>query len=306
MDRGTLTAMIVSLSEMYSWSKGTINRMGDAIRDGDAFDEGLYTDWILWHTELIGLVEGVVQAELDDFLEEVAGQPMYLYGFDKDSDLILSSRVKTVDTTREKLQRQTTNLARIRDIAGLRVDGGFTLAGQDLIADKLVEALLAAGASRVDKRNHRESPHSGYRAVHLHVKAPAGLLEIQIRTLSQSHWANLYETVGDLLGREIRYMDSAHGPAADVVSKLWKFSAEAYGTEKAWASAQEIARRVHVLTESSAMRDDQLVQADQFFASMSDIQQQLGRLIAEQVAYFAQQRGSLEKLRDTPSQEERS
>lgn len=298
--------MVASLSVKYPWSKGRINRMGTAIRDGGEFDDAMYDDWILWHTELIELVAGIVQAELDAFHERVAGQSKYMYGFDEDSDPILSSRVKTVDTTREKLQRQKTDLARIQDIAGLRVDGSFTLAGQDLIADSLVDALCAAGADRVDKRDHRESPHSGYRAVHLHVKAPAGLLEIQIRTQSQSHWANLYETVGDLLGREVRYMDSADGPAAEVLSQLWTFSADAYDNEKAWVSAQELVERVKDLAENSELSDDQLTMMREIVGDLSTIRHQLARQITDQVEYFAHRRGSLEKLRDNKPTEERS
>jgi hypothetical protein len=280
--------------------------MGDAIRDGEAFDEDLYADWILWHTELIELVEDIVQSGVDAFIERVSGQPQYLYGFEDDSNTILSSRVKTDDTTREKLQRQHTDLARILDIAGLRIDGAFTLSGQELLADSLMESLYAAGADRVVKRDLRDSPHSGYRAVHLHVKAPAGLLEIQIRTLSQSHWANLYETVGDLLGREVRYIDAADGPAGEVLSQLWKFSADAYENEKNWVVAQELVERTKALTENEKLSDDQLAEARQLVEEVAAIRHRLARQITEQVEYFAQQRGKLEKLRDTQSKEERS
>jgi ppGpp synthetase/RelA/SpoT-type nucleotidyltranferase len=138
------------------------------------------------------------------------------------------------------------------------------------------------------------------------VKAPAGLLEIQIRTLSQSHWANLYETVGDLLGREVRYIDAADGPAGEVLSQLWKFSADAYENEKNWVVAQELVERTKALTENEKLSDDQLAEARQLVEEVAAIRHRLARQITEQVEYFAQQRGKLEKLRDTQSKEERS
>lgn len=297
--------MVSSLTQKYPWSKGSINRMGAAIRDGGTFDDEMYDDWILWHSELIEFTEGIVQSELDTLLDRVSGQAQYLYGFEGDYDPILSSRVKTVDTTREKLQRQRTELARIQDIAGLRIDGAFTLAGQDLLADALVNALCDAGADRVEKKDHRESPHSGYRAVHLHVKAAAGLLEIQIRTQSQSHWANLYETVADLLGREVRYVSTADGLEGEVLSRLWAFSSKAYENERSWVTVQELVEQTKDLSEGGGLTGEHLAEAQRLVEPVATIRQRLERQITEQVEYFAQQRGSLEKLRDTQTKEER-
>ena len=126
-----------------------------------------------------------------------------------DSDrYFLSSRVKTRDTLREKLSRMPSfPLENIQDVSGVRMDVDVTLKEQTVLAKLLSRELVKAGARKVVLRDMREEPHSGYRAVHLHVMSEAGRAEFQLRTALQSQWANLYEMAGDLYGREIRYLE---------------------------------------------------------------------------------------------------
>ncbi|WP_280137911.1 hypothetical protein [Corynebacterium coyleae] len=49
----------------------------------------------------------------------------------------------------------------------------------------------------------------GYRAIHLVVQSAAGNVELQMRTLLQSEWANTFEKLADKTGRKIRYESDA-------------------------------------------------------------------------------------------------
>jgi hypothetical protein len=52
-------------------------------------------------------------------------------------------------------------------------------------------------------------------------RLPAGRVEVQVRTLAQSAWANTYERLGDVYGRGIRYGEEpAHPRARDVVEYM--------------------------------------------------------------------------------------
>ncbi|MDY5839578.1 MAG: hypothetical protein SPJ78_02470 [Corynebacterium camporealensis] len=89
---------------------------------------------------------------------------------------------------------------------GIRFDCDLTLSQQTDVARFFAETFRQQGAKQVDIKDLRGDPHSGYRAVHLHVHANAGRSEIQIRTALQSRWANIYEKAGDIYGRDIRYL----------------------------------------------------------------------------------------------------
>ena len=99
-----------------------------------------------------------------------------------------------------------TPLERIHDVAGARLDCDVTLTQQRRIADELCDLFTKCGATRVDIKDLRDGSHSGYRAIHLHLRFPAGFAEVQVRTALQSHWANVYESAADIFGRHIRYL----------------------------------------------------------------------------------------------------
>lgn len=69
-------------------------------------------------------------------------------------------------------------------------------------------------------RDLRDNPHSGYRAVHVWLRLPGGRVEVQIRTVGQSAWANTYERIGDLLGRGIRYNEMPEDQGAREIVEL--------------------------------------------------------------------------------------
>jgi ppGpp synthetase/RelA/SpoT-type nucleotidyltranferase len=115
----------------------------------------------------------------------------------------VTSRPKTIDTLRQKLQREkTTQLPSVQDIAGVRFEAEMTLDEQDAVANAI--AGLFGHDLQACMKDLRENPHSGYRAVHLWLRLPARV-EVQIRTHLQGQWANTYEAVADVLGRRIRY-----------------------------------------------------------------------------------------------------
>lgn len=73
------------------------------------------------------------------------------------------------------------------------------------------------GADQPAIHDLRDHPHAGYRAVHVWLRLPAGRVEIQIRTILQSLWANFYELLADAYGRGIRYDERPEQLAAGVV-----------------------------------------------------------------------------------------
>ena len=112
----------------------------------------------------------------------------------------ISSRVKQIDSVAAKLRRlPTMRLSVLEDIAGCRIVVATT---RD--ADRLAGACSALKISR--KRNYHESPHNGYRAMHLTVRASDGRpVEVQIRTEIEELWANLAERCAALVDPELKY-----------------------------------------------------------------------------------------------------
>jgi ppGpp synthetase/RelA/SpoT-type nucleotidyltranferase len=127
-------------------------------------------------------------------------------------------------TTRwfRKLRREShLTLDVVQDLAGVRVDADFSLDVQLALATEVAGHF----GERSVIRDIRDEPHSGYRAVHVWLRLPGGRAEIQFRTEPQSAWANAYERLGDLFGREIRYgAIPDRPPAARLVSILHRTS----------------------------------------------------------------------------------
>ena len=125
----------------------------------------------------------------------------------------IAHRAKTTTTIIEKLRRQGgMSLARMQDLAGIRVVGDFGLADQDRLAAAIQRRFPAdpRPAKIVDRR---AMPSHGYRAVHVIVSVDEITIEIQIRTLMQHIWADLMERLADRLGRQIRYGEPPVPPA---------------------------------------------------------------------------------------------
>jgi ppGpp synthetase/RelA/SpoT-type nucleotidyltranferase len=121
-----------------------------------------------------------------------------------------TSRLKTTSTIIEKLRRQTDmNLARMQDIAGVRLVIDGNRLDQDRVVARILE--LFPDARTVDRR---ENPSYGYRAVHVIVRAQGWPVEVQVRTPIQDRWAQIVERLADVLGRQIRYGEPPTNPDA--------------------------------------------------------------------------------------------
>lgn len=184
------------------WSKGELKRLGEALAADNATpeDHDKYTDVMLWHNELAADVAAV----------------LYTNGWRScSSDLFdITARPKTIDTLVQKLQRERKlTLDEVQDLAGVRIDADIDLDTQTALANEI--ATHFGERSRV--RDLRENPHSGYRAVHVWLRLPAGRVEVQIRTVLQSEWANTYERLGDRFGRGIRYDET---PETEIARKM--------------------------------------------------------------------------------------
>lgn len=191
-----------------NWSRNSIKRISKQIRHGEEFDDERFDQVIAHASELIDHVTPiVVSAAADNGLRELDEEHDLVHQANELGVYVLSSRPKTRGTIVEKIQRQRTDLDRIDDIAGIRIDAAITLTQQEALAKALKERLTQEGAGRATVKGHLEKPNSGYRAIHVIGEFPAGRVEIQIRTALQSIWANTYEVLADELGRGIRYGD---------------------------------------------------------------------------------------------------
>jgi len=111
-----------------------------------------------------------------------------------------TGRMKTVGAIVDKLNRQRIRLTQIQDIAGVR------LTCADAPEQDLLTSLLSFTfpGSEIDDR--RQKPSHGYRAVHVVVTSPDGLMvEIQVRTRAQHRWAQVSEKLADLLDPAVKY-----------------------------------------------------------------------------------------------------
>ncbi|HET6300716.1 hypothetical protein [Microbacterium sp.] len=173
------------------WSTNQLKSLSRHIRDGTAPPPHLpaYSDVMLWYNDVAASVQqDINKLDWTPLLGERAFE--------------VSSRPKTIDTLRQKLQRDPgTPLPSVQDVAGVRFEAEMSLDEQDAVA------LAIAGLYDHDPsciKDLRATPHSGYRAVHVWLRLPVRV-EVQVRTHMQSAWANAYEAAADVIGRDIRY-----------------------------------------------------------------------------------------------------
>jgi ppGpp synthetase/RelA/SpoT-type nucleotidyltranferase len=115
-----------------------------------------------------------------------------------------TTRVKTTGTLIDKLRRDRVTLRGIHDLAGARivVDGGRL--EQDRVTARIIDEFVS-GPKRPIKKDRRETPSFGYRAVHVIVFVESLPVEIQVRTRLQDGWAQTVERLADRWGRGLRY-----------------------------------------------------------------------------------------------------
>lgn len=187
-----MKCMVTDFSTLPSmpWSGNQLKKLRKAIVTGrDSTDTLSYVDVSEWYSTIIGYVVSAMQ-DVD------------YSGIGLSTKPFLSFRVKTIDTLRYKLiARHGLQINHIHDIMGLRVTADMTLDMQDIVVERISSIMPTYEISDI-----RDNPHSGYRAVHIIIKLPNGAFaEIQVRTLLQDIWANCFEEIGDMYGREIRY-----------------------------------------------------------------------------------------------------
>lgn len=194
------------LSRKPLFSKTQVNKQGSQWRDGEKFNSDVLDEFLAYNAELIEELIRIIQNAIGCLIRPM--EESVDSSIEPDSDAyVLTARVKTKDTLLVKLRRmKTTPVLNIHDVAGIRFDCDMSLSEQLELAEYFAMNIREAGATRVDVKDFRLEPHSGYRAVHLHIRSAAGRAELQIRTALQSKWANLYEEAGDVLGRDIRYL----------------------------------------------------------------------------------------------------
>lgn len=207
-------------------SKSAIQKLGKRLElpEGAVDDDALVLleDLLFDYDELLTAVRGVID-ELCDAL---------------DWPLAVTHRLKTTETLLQKLRRakergSSTNLARIQDIAGIRVSGHITLAEQDRLRAMICERFEGQG-HQCSVKDRRIEPMVGYRAVHVVVTIDGKYVEVQLRTEGQDLWANVFERIADIFGRGIRYGESpdSDSPAvADVVQTMEDVSLSLYQLE---------------------------------------------------------------------------
>jgi hypothetical protein len=171
-----------------------------------------------------------------------------------------TSRPKTTGTIIEKLRRERgMSLARMDDVAGVRVVFGGNRNAQDQLIRDITSALTEL--AEVKLKDRRAEPSHGYRAVHLITRVDSYLVEVQVRTKRQDQWAQMVERLADAWGRQIRYGGDPDDPDREAV-KGWTRRdivtfvlavAESVDIVERWEAAVETNR---VLTERALAYPD--------------------------------------------------
>ena len=116
----------------------------------------------------------------------------------------------------EKLRRESIRLTQVQDIAGCR------LTVEDAVEQDQIVNAVARVFEQVSIVDRRERPSYGYRAVHIIVNLDGKLIEVQVRTKLQHHWAELSEKFSDVIDPNIKY-----GGGPEKVRKLLRGCTEA-------------------------------------------------------------------------------
>lgn len=182
------------------WSKKEINELGEYFAGlTDMPSEA--AEMIYWHDDLARRTA----AACDEFTRELFGREGL------QPDIVSAYRVKSQSTIGDKIRRSQTDpgakvqLGRMWDFAGARITANVLHDDLRYLAYELRRKLVTEG-HRVNERDYiaRAQP-GGYRALHLVIYSTAGIVELQLRTLLQSEWANTFEKLADRTGRRIRY-----------------------------------------------------------------------------------------------------
>jgi putative GTP pyrophosphokinase len=163
-------------------SRTQIDKLGDRLTQGDAPS-----------------ADDLVALNAYELLFEVA-QIAVVRRVRESTGLVPSVRpLKTSGSIVAKLRRQSTRLSTIQDIAGCR------LTVDDIREENSVTSRIQKAFASARIQDLRKTPHHGYRAVHIIVRADDRRVEIQVRTHLQHLWAQLSEKLADRLGPDVKY-----------------------------------------------------------------------------------------------------
>lgn len=190
-----------------AFTRNQLHRVGKALRHGQSYDSGVLDAFVTHNAQICDELTRIAQDTLNCLLVPFSENENGLLRINSRS-YYLSSRPKTHQRLAEKLRRMPSYpLENITDVAGARFDCDMTLGEQTELTRLFAQDFENAGCTKVLVKDMRKDPHSGYRAVHLHLDSPAGKAEFQIRTAMQAQWANMYEVAADVYGRSIRYLE---------------------------------------------------------------------------------------------------
>jgi ppGpp synthetase/RelA/SpoT-type nucleotidyltranferase len=271
------------------WSTSDMRKLGRCIRDDEPIPSNLptYAEVMLWYNELATSVQRRIEDE--DWSGIIPGVQFEV-----------TSRPKTIDTLRDKLQRDpNTPLQNIQDIAGVRFDAEMSLGQQTQVARRIAEMYGHDPDSTL--HDLRDSAHSGYRAVHVWLRLE-GRVEVQVRTHLQSEWANMYEVLADWLGRDIRYDSLPDDPELrKVVTTLQEQST---GTLSRLESArqnlmdgEDMIRRSRSVLETVSRKTRRELRYRRVQESINSTESKLASLRAEILAQESLARESMIELR---------
>jgi ppGpp synthetase/RelA/SpoT-type nucleotidyltranferase len=150
--------------------------------------------------------------------------------------LHITHRAKTTQTIIEKLCREHgMALARVQDLAGIRIVGAIRFDEQDRLAAEIVHRFPPdpRDAKIVDRRT---DPSHGYRALHVIVCLDGISIEVQVRTILQHVWADLMERLADRLGRQIRYGEPPVPPPGMSLGTAQSIIQAMMGISDEWAA----------------------------------------------------------------------
>jgi hypothetical protein len=131
----------------HRWTGGQLKRLSKCLRDGlePVGDVPDYGDVMLFYND--------VAVQVEQRIDEINWTEL-LGGVRPE----VTSRAKSIDTLREKLQREpSTPLPSVQDVAGVRFEADMTLDEQDAVVERLMEAF---GDSSV-VRDLRKEPTAG-------------------------------------------------------------------------------------------------------------------------------------------------
>lgn len=205
-----------------AWSKKAVDRLGESFAKGTNSPEE--ADQILdWYGSLAANTATAAENFAQKFWEADGMQVL----------LIVGNRAKSKSTIADKRNRDKIKLSKMWDFAGARLTANVLHSDLRMLAEALTEHLESEGV-QVRQRDYLATPQRGYRALHLLISSKAGLVELQLRTLLQSEWANVYEKLADKTGRRIRYEDGYIPRSPDlakVTNHLQTLSEDIYGME---------------------------------------------------------------------------